>query len=133
MRAQTTTRGGLRGALLLDAAATAAMGVLLAAAAGPLSGVLGLPAGLLRWAGLVLVPFAAVLGWMGTRPSVGPGAAWAVIACNVLWAADSAILLLTGWVDPTLLGSAFVLVQAAAVGAFAWMEHAGLRRALAAG
>lgn len=85
--------------LLLDAAASAAMGLLLVAAAGPLSGMLGLPAGLLRWAGLVLVPFAAVLGWMGTRPRVAPGAAWAIIGCNVLWAADSGILLLGGWAD----------------------------------
>ncbi len=133
MRAATTNQGGLKGALLFDAVATAAMGGLLVAAAGPLSGVLGMPAGLLRWAGLVLVPFAAVLGWMGTRPRVSPGAAWAIIGCNVLWAADSAILLLSGWVNPTMLGTAFVLVQGAAVGAFAWMEHATLRRALAAG
>lgn len=132
MRERTTIPGGLKGALLFDAAASAAMGVLLIAASGPLSGMLGLPAGLLRWAGLVLVPFAAVLGWMGTRPRVSPGAAWAIIGCNVLWAADSGILLMSGWVDPTLLGTAFVLVQGAAVGAFAWMEHATLRHAVAA-
>ena len=72
MEASTSSRNALRGALLVDAAATAAMGVLLAVGAGMLEGVLGIPAGLLRWAGMVLVPFAAVLAYLGTRPRISP-------------------------------------------------------------
>ena len=135
MNAGTSSQTALRRALLADAAATAAMGVLLIAAAGVLEGMLGLPAGLLRWAGMVLVPFAGVLAFLALRPRVSTRAAYALIGCNVLWAADSFILLVTGWVEPTGLGVAFIVAQAAAVGAFAWLEYVGVRRAahLAAG
>jgi hypothetical protein len=135
MNAGTSSQTALRRALLVDAVATAAMGVLLVAAAGVLEGLLGLPAGLLRWAGMVLVPFAGALAFLALRPRVSTGAAYALIGCNVLWAADSFILLFTGWVRPTGLGVAFVVAQAAAVAAFAWLEYAGVRRAnqLAAG
>jgi hypothetical protein len=129
MEASTISQAPLRRALLADAAATAAMGVLLAAGAGVLEGVLGIPAGLLRWAGMVLVPFAAVLAYLGMRPRISPRAAYALIGCNVLWAADSFLLLASGWLEPTALGIAFVAAQGAAVGLFAWLEYAGVRRA----
>lgn len=47
---------------------------------------------------------------------------------NVLWAADCLILLASGWVAPTGLGIAFVLVQAVTVLAFADLQYLGLRR-----
>ena len=37
-------------------------------------------------------------------------------------------LLLTGWIDPTLPGVAFVLIQAVVVAAFAELQVVGLRR-----
>ncbi len=49
-------------------------------------------------------------------------------AMNILWAVDSALLLLTGWVAPTGLGLAFVLVQAGAVAVLAEAQYLGLRR-----
>ncbi len=51
----------LRLALLGDAAASGATGLLLATAAGPLAPLLGLPEPLLRSAGLVLLPYAAAI------------------------------------------------------------------------
>ncbi len=128
MSATTSSQSVARRALGLDAAATAALGVLLVAAAGTLEPTLGLPAGLLRWAGLVLVPFAGVLGYLATRPRVSERAMWAIIGCNVLWAADSMLLLASGWVQATALGAAFVVAQGLAVAAFAWLEYAGVRR-----
>jgi hypothetical protein len=56
---------------------------------------------------------------------------WAVIVCNALWAADSILLLMSGWVEPTGLGIIFVIAQAAAVAAFAEVEYFGMRRAAA--
>jgi hypothetical protein len=53
---------------------------------------------------------------------------WAVVACNVLWAMDCVALLFTGWIDPSLLGVAFLLMQAVAVAAFAELQVVGLRR-----
>jgi hypothetical protein len=119
----------LRRALLADAAASGAMGLLLAAAAEPLAGPLGLPAALLRGAGLPLLPFAAFVAWLGTRPRVPRAGAWAVVALNVVWVVDSLGLLATDWVRPAGLGQAFVVAQALAVLALAGLERVGLRRA----
>ena len=118
----------LRRALLADAAVSGACGLLMTAAADPLAGLLGLPAALLRPAGLVLLPYAALLAWLAARPLPPAGWVWAVIVANVLWAADCILLLLSGWVQPTGLGIAFVLVQAATVLAFAELQFIGLRR-----
>jgi hypothetical protein len=118
----------LRNALLLDAAASGATALLLVAGAGLLEGLLGLPVILMREAGLILVPFVAFLAWVGTRASVSRGAVCAIIAVNVLWVVASICLLLGGWVTPTLLGYAFVIAQAAAVGLFAELQYVGFRR-----
>ena len=74
----------LRLALVADAVASGATGLLMFAGAGLLAGLLGLPDELLRYAGDVLLP--------------------------------------------TMLGYAFVLVQAVAVGVLAELQWIGLRR-----
>ena len=53
---------------------------------------------------------------------------WAVIIGNVLWAGDSILLLLTGWIEPAALGYAFFVTQALAVILFAELQYVGLRR-----
>ncbi|HEX6039746.1 hypothetical protein [Longimicrobium sp.] len=123
------TRNGAAAALLLDAAASGGMGLLLAGFAGPLAGVLGLPEVLLRYAGAGLLPFAAVLAYLATRREVGRGALWAVIAVNAAWVSESVLLVASGWVSPTSLGTAFVLAQAAAVAVFTWLQFRALPRA----
>ena len=129
--ARPTHPAALRRALLLDATASGAMGVLLLLAAGPLEPLLGLPAGLLRWAAVVLVPFAAFLIWVAGRADERRGLVRMIIAANLLWAAGSVLLLVSGWVAPTRLGVLFVLAQAAAVVGFVYLEYAALRRARA--
>ncbi len=52
----------------------------------------------------------------------------AIIALNVLWVAGSIGLLMSGYVAPTMLGHAFVIAQALAVGVFAELQFIGLRR-----
>lgn len=118
----------LRRALLADAVTSAAMGLLLSAAAGPLAGPLGLPVGLLRGAGLILLPFAAAVALIGTRVWPSRAAVWTVIAANLLWTLDSLLLPLSGWIRPTGLGQAFILAQAVAVAALAGAQWMGLRQ-----
>jgi hypothetical protein len=118
----------LRWALFADAAISGATGLLMTLGAAHLTGLLGVPAGLMRYAGLSLLPFAALLAYLATRARLPRPIIWAVIACNAFWAADSILLLLTGWVGPTALGYAFVITQALAVAAFAEAQHLGLRR-----
>jgi len=118
----------LRNALLLDAIACAATGLLLVMAAGPLSGPFGFPSAFLRGAGLVLLPCAALLAWFSSREALPRLAVIAVIGVNVLWIAESIAILLMGWFAPSDLGIAFVLAQAAAVALVTELEIIGLKR-----
>lgn len=118
----------LRHLLVADAAVSGACGVLMAAAAEPLAGLLGLPAALLLPAGIVLLPWSLLLLWLARRPVPSAGWVRAVIAANLVWALDCALVLAAGWFRPTGLGVAFVLLQIVAVLAFAGLQHRGLRR-----
>ena len=118
----------LRKALAADAIVTGLAGLAMVLAAIPLSTRYGLPVSLLRWAGLICVPFAAFDAWLATRERLQRPAVFLVVACNALWALDSILLLLTGWVQPTVLGTVFVIAQAVATAVFAELEFIGMRR-----
>jgi hypothetical protein len=122
----------LRRALMLDAIASGAAGLLMIAGAGLLEGLLGLPAALLRGAGLVLVPYVAFVVLVATRGEIARPAVWSIIAANALWAAASGLLLASGWVAPTALGYAFVVGQAAVVALLGELQYVGLRRPVVA-
>jgi hypothetical protein len=122
----------LRRALMLDAVASGAAGLLMIAGAGLLEGFLGLPAALLRGAGLVLAPYVGFVIWAGTREAISRPAVWTIIAANALWAVASGLLLVSGLVAPTALGHAFVIGQALVVALLGELQYAGLRRPLAA-
>jgi len=118
----------LRHVLVLDAAASGAMSLLLVAGAGVLEGLLGLPVALMREAGLILIPYAALVAWVGTREPIARRAVWAIIAANALWAVASLSLLASGLVAPTALGWAFVVAQAGAVALLGELQYAALKR-----
>jgi hypothetical protein len=119
----------LRFALLIDAAASGATGLLLIAGAGLLDSWLGLPVDLMRAAGLILVPYVAFVAYVGTRAEISRPAVWTVIAANAVWVVASTGLLMSGLVAPTLLGYGFVIAQAVAVGVFGELQYMALRRA----
>jgi hypothetical protein len=118
----------LRFALLADAVASGATGLMMIAGADLLTGLLGLPVALMREAGLLLVPYVALVAFVGTRQAISHGAVRAIIALNVAWVARSIGLLMSGIVAPTVLGYAFVIFQAVVVGVFAELQFIGLRR-----
>jgi hypothetical protein len=118
----------LRNALLIDAAASGATGLLLIVGAGLLEGLLGLPVALMREAGLILIPYVAFVAYVGTRAEVSPGSVWTIIAANALWTVASVLLLVSGWVAPTALGYAFVIAQAAVVALLGELQYTGLKR-----
>lgn len=120
----------LRRFLLVDAATCLAMGLLLALGAGPVGEITGLPAGLLLYAGIALLPIAAFMAVAAIPRTVSALAAWVVILGNAGWVAGSVALLVTGWVAPNALGVAFVLGQALAVAVLAKLEHGALRGAM---
>lgn len=118
----------LRQALLADAATSGAFGLLLVLAGGPLAGVFGLPEPFLRIVGALLLPYAAFIGALGLRAHIATPIAWAVVIGNAAWAIASVVLLMSGWVDPTRAGYAFVILQALAVLMYAEFQFVGLRR-----
>lgn len=118
----------LRGALLADAAASGGMALMLVFFAAALEGLLQIPARFLFNVGLVLVPYAALVGYLGTRESLPSWIVWVVIGGNVLWVLDSVLLAMSDWIAPNALGYAFIYGQALAVAAFAELQFVGLRR-----
>lgn len=118
----------LRRVLWADAVVSAVVGVVMAAAAAPIESLTRLPAALLVPAGLALLPYAAYLAWLATRPAVPAVAVAVPIGLNLLWALDCAWLGFAGEPRPQALGLAFLTVQAVTVLLFAELEYAGLRR-----
>lgn len=130
MTLNSTTAPGslLRRALLADVVVTGGAGLLLALATGPLGDLFDLPTLLLRLAGIGLLPYTAVVFYVASRASIPRRGVWAIVGLNLLWAIDSLLLLVTGWVEPSALGVAFVVAQAPIVAAFAGIQYLGLRR-----
>jgi hypothetical protein len=118
----------LRQALLADATTSGAFGLLMVLAAGPMGGMLGLPEPLLRLSGAFLLPYAAFVGWLGVREALPKAIVWIVVIGNAIWAADSLLLLASGWVAPTGAGYAYVILQALVVLMYADFQFVGLRR-----
>lgn len=118
----------LRRVLLADAALSGLAGLLMIAGAAPLATLTDLPQTLLLYAGLPLLPFAALLAWLSRRDTVPTWLVWTIVAGNAVWAIDSVVLLFTGWIAPNTLGVAFVAAQAAAVAVLAELQFFGLRR-----
>jgi hypothetical protein len=118
----------LRRILLADGVISAATGLLMAFGAETLQPLLGVPATLLRYAGWSLVPFALLVVSLSRQEAPPRAGVITVIALNAAWVAASVLLLLLpGWIHPTGLGYAFILVQAAAVAVLGEMQYVGLR------
>jgi hypothetical protein len=119
----------LRRSLRLDAAASGALGAVLAAGGAALDGPLGIPAAVLVPVGGFLVLYGAALWLLGSRPRPSRPAVRVVVAGNLVWAAASVLAAVAGWWSPTTLGTVLVLAQAAAVVLLVELQLTGLRRA----
>jgi len=118
----------LRRVLLADAVISGATGLAMFGGAAFLASFLAMPEALLRSAGLLLLPYSAFVAYIATRENLSRRAVWSVIIINALWALDSIVLLLSGWVAPNILGSGFVLFQAVAVAVLAELQYLGVRK-----
>ena len=86
----------LRRVLNVDALISGASGVAMFALADVFASLLQLPVDLVREAGIILLPFAAFVGFAASRQEPARLAVWAIIAMNILWVVDSILLLFSG-------------------------------------
>ena len=118
----------LRRAIQADAIFSGVSAVLLTFGAGAFAPLLNLPEALLRETGLFLIAYAALVGWLGTRPTMPRVLVTIVIAGNAVWTLASIVLLFSGAVTPNLLGEVAIVMQAIVVGALAELQYIGWRR-----
>lgn len=120
----------LRHVLIADAASGAATGVLHLVAGAALAQWLGLPAPLLLASGLLLFGYVALAAYLASCDPVPRPLAWTLVVGNCVWVAACLALLFGGVVpQATLLGKAYLVLQALAVGVLAEVQWACLRRA----
>lgn len=115
-------------ALLLDLVASCATALLLIAGAELLAPAFALPVELLRTSGLVLLPFLLLLALVLRQARPHTVIAWVIIDINVCSSLASYYLLYEGPFQPTMLGIAFVSIQATAVLGLALLQFIGWRR-----
>ena len=117
----------LHRSMIADATISGATGLMLMAGAGMLTTLLGMPESLMRYAGLILLPFAAMVFYWSNPARLSRPRVWTIIALNIAWVVASVLLLAAGWTEATALGVAFVLFQAVVVAVFAELQYAGLK------
>lgn len=118
----------LRRVLWLDAATGVAAGLVQVVLAAYLAPLLGLPEQLLLVSGWALFGYVAVICLTATRPVLPSALVWLLIGANAAWVLGCLALLFGGLAKPTLLGQAFIAVQAVAVGLLLELQWLGLRK-----
>ncbi|MDN0197931.1 hypothetical protein [Streptomyces sp. S.PNR 29] len=125
----TAAAGPLRLFLALDAAVTAANGLIYLLAAEPVGDLLGLERGFLRGIGAFLAVYGVLVAALAARPLPPSAATKAVIEVNILWALASIAAVVFGWLDADTAGTVWIPLQALVVAAFAALQFSALRKA----
>jgi hypothetical protein len=118
--------------LTLDACTCAGMGVALSVFHMPVSAWTGIPAPLLFWAGVALLPVATFMAIIARMRPIPTLAAHAVVGGNVAWILASLGLPITSAISPNPLGWAFMISQAVVVAVLTTAEYVAAKPALAA-
>ena len=121
----------LKKVLVADAVISGAAAVAMMSGSAFLPPLLGLPAELLLWAGIALIPFVAALALIIRQNQIAAGVIVAVVATNIAWVLASLLVAFGPAFATTLFGKVFVVAQAATVALFAELQIIGLRRARA--
>lgn len=125
----STTTNFLRTSLRGNAVFSGASGLLLIAAASPLSDLMGIrPPAALAGLGLALLIFAAGLLWAAFPAEIDRRLGLTAVALDLLWIAGSALLLLSGWLPLTTFGVWTIVIVADIVALFAIWQGYGLWR-----
>ncbi|KYG98698.1 hypothetical protein [Bradyrhizobium sp. DOA1] len=118
----------LRRALFADAVFSGVAALDFTFGASTFGALFSLPEVLLREAGLFLIAYTALVGWLAARASVPRALVLLVVIGNAAWTIGSIALLLSGAVSPNVAGVLMVVAQAIATGVFAELQYVGLRK-----
>ena len=123
MSKQTVNRFQTPQALVtIDAVTCAATGILFLLWSQPIAQWTALPAGLLFWAGVILMPIALFMAITGRAARPRTWALSVIVLGNILWVVASIALPVTGLVTPNSLGWLLLLAQAGVVAALTVLE-----------
>ncbi|MCR5882705.1 hypothetical protein LRS03_07490 [Rhizobacter sp. J219] len=123
----------LRNVLRADAAVSAGAALVMLLGGSALQTLLQLPAWLMLGGGAALVAYVVFVAWMSRRDSVPRALVWTLVAINVGWAFDCALLAFASWLQPSAWGQAFLGVHIVTVLVFAELQYVALQRARASG
>jgi hypothetical protein len=112
----------LRNVLLVDAATCVLTGAMHMLGARLLAQLTAIPAALLFYAGVVLIPVAAFMAITATRAALSLLAAWIIVGGNALWVLASVSLMIGPWIAPNAWGYAFIAAQAVVVAVLTKLE-----------
>jgi hypothetical protein len=118
----------LRFALRLDGSASALAGLLVCMIRPALTPLLGAPPDWIFGLGVFMLCYGLLIAWTAGRSRLATTLVWSLVIGNALWVVASIVLAFSSWIDPTRLGQAVILAQAALVAVFAELEYLGLRR-----
>lgn len=118
----------MRNVLRVDALSCVACGLLQLAFPVQMAVMLRLPGPLLAYTGEFLLVYAALVAFVSTRKPIPRNVVWLLVGGNLGWAAACVLLLVSGNVQPTVLGMVYVSMQALTVAVLAELQYFGLRR-----
>jgi hypothetical protein len=129
IKAQGCSSGTLRSALRANGIFSAVSSILLIVLALPLSILTGIqPPVILVIVGLLVLPFAVLLLWATSRPTIDRRLAGATIVLDAIWVMASIAILIIGWPPLTTAGKWLVGILALIVANFAIWQSVGLMR-----
>lgn len=118
----------LRAVVWFDASTGVLLGALHLLLTAPLAEWLGLPPGLIRVTGVMLLGYAALATAIARSEPMPRGWLWVLIVGNFAWALASLGLLLGSALTPTALGQAYLVVHAVSAALLAELQWMGVRR-----
>ena len=118
----------LKNAFLADAAATGALAALHLARPQAVTGLLDLPETLLHGTGLFMAGYVLMLLGLAASRNLWRPLVWFVVVGNVLWALASIDIVVLDLVQPSTLGTLYVVAQAVGTLVLAGLQYLGMKK-----
>ena len=119
----------LRNVLRADALSCIACGLLQVVFTSQMVELLNLPRALVAYSGEFLLAYGAAVAFISTRTPLPRPVVVLQVVGNLGWGVACIVLLFAGKLEPSILGTTYVVVQALTVVVLAALQYLGLRRA----